>query len=156
MPTNGASRARAQLVDRLRDQLLAGARLADDQHRRRRRRRLLDHLVDLPHLRAVADDAAEAALLAQLPAQHLVLALLRVELGDALQQQLQLLRIDRLGEVVLGAVLDGFDRGLDRALRRQQDDLELLGLVLERLEQLHAAHARHHHVGDDDRGAERW
>ena len=44
-------RARAELVDRLRDQLLAGARLAGDEHRRARRRRLLDDLVDLPHLR---------------------------------------------------------------------------------------------------------
>ena len=105
MPTNGASRARTELMDGLRDQLLAGARFADDQHGRRRRRRLLDDLVDPPHLRAVADDAAEAALLAQLPAQHLVLALLRVELGDALQQQPQLLRIDRFGQVVLRAEL---------------------------------------------------
>ena len=74
--TNGACGARAQLVDRLRDQLLAGARLAEDQHRRRRRRRLLDHLIERAHRRAVADDAAEAPAIAQLPAQRLVLALL--------------------------------------------------------------------------------
>ena len=39
-------RARAQLMNRLRHQLLARARLARDQHRRRRRRGLLDDLVD--------------------------------------------------------------------------------------------------------------
>ena len=67
-------RARAELVDRLRDQLLAGARLAGDQHRRAGRRRLLDHLVDLPHLRAVADQRSERAVLAQLTPQRLHLA----------------------------------------------------------------------------------
>ena len=45
--TNGNERARAQLMDGLRDQLLAGARLAGDEHRRAGRRRLLDDLIDL-------------------------------------------------------------------------------------------------------------
>ena len=129
--------------------------LPDDQHRRRRRRRLLDHLVDSAHLLAVPDDAAEAALFAQLAAKRFVLALLRAELGEMLEQQPQLLRVHRLGEIVLRAVLQRLDGGLDRALRRQHDDLELIGFVLERLEQLHAVHLRHHHVGDEDGRAER-
>ena len=48
-----------------------------------------------------------------------------VELGEPLEQALQLLRIDRLGQVVLGAGLDRFDRGVDRALRGQQDHLDV-------------------------------
>src|SRR6185295_19640284 len=63
--------ARAELMDGLRDQFLAGARLTRDEHRCAGRRRLLDDLVDLPHLRAVADDRAEGAVLAQLAAQRL-------------------------------------------------------------------------------------
>src|SRR5207237_8813943 len=42
--------ARAELMDRLRDELLAGARLRGDEHRRRGRRGLLVHLVDLTPL----------------------------------------------------------------------------------------------------------
>jgi hypothetical protein len=144
----------AELVDRLRHQLLARARLADDQHRRRRVRGLLDDLIDLPHLRAVADDASEAPLLAQLPPERKVLALLGVELGNPLQQPLQFLWIDGLGEVVLGAILHRFDGGLDGTLRREQDHAEML-LVLERPQQLQAVHLRHDHVADHDRGAER-
>src|SRR4051794_7585692 len=67
-------RARAQLVDGLRDQLLAGARLAGDQHRRLRRRRLLDHAIHTADAGAVADDPSEASLLAQLAAQRAHLA----------------------------------------------------------------------------------
>jgi hypothetical protein len=57
-------RARAELMDRLRHELLAGARFSGDEHGRRGRRRLLDHLVDLAHLRAVADERSERAVLA--------------------------------------------------------------------------------------------
>src|SRR5438105_14114682 len=62
-------RARTQLVNRLRGQLLAGSRLAPDQHRRARRRGLLDHAIDGADVRTVADHPAEAALVAQLPAK---------------------------------------------------------------------------------------
>ena len=152
--TNGARRARAQLVNRLRDQLLAGAGLAEDQHRGRRRRGLLEHLIQRAHRRAVADDAAEAAAIVQLPPQRLVLALLLVDLGEPLEQALQLVRIERLGEVILGAGLDRFDRRVDGALRGQQDHLDVVDLGLQRLQQLDAAHARHDQIGDDDRGTE--
>ena len=152
--TNGCDDARAQLVDGLRDQLLAGARLAEDQHRGRRRRRLLQHLIERAHRRAVADDPAEAAAIVELPPQRLVLALLLVELGEPLEQPLQLVGIERLGQVVLGAGLDRLDRGVDGALRGQQDHLDVVDLRLQRLQQLDAAHPRHHQVGDDDRRAE--
>ena len=121
-------RARAQLVDGLRDQLLTGARLAEDQHRGGRRRRLLQHLIEGAHRGTVADDPPEAATIVELPAQRLVLALVIVELGEPLEQALQLIGIERLGQVVLGAALDGLDRGVDGPLRRQQDDLDVFDL----------------------------
>ena len=77
-----------------------------------------------------------------------------VDLREPLEQPLQLVRIERLGEVVLRAGLDRLDGGVDGALRRQQDHLDVLDLRLQRLEQLDAAHARHHQIGDDDRGPE--
>ena len=96
-------------MDRLRDELLAGARLTRDQHRRRGRRRLLDHAIDRADAGAVADDPAEAALLAQLAAQVPHFAQRFLPFDRLLQQDLQPLRIDRLAEVVVGAVLHRFD-----------------------------------------------
>src|SRR6185436_3105540 len=81
-------RARAELMDGLRDELLAGAGLAEDQHRGRRRRGLLEHLVERAHRGTVADDAAEAAAIVQLAAERLVLALLLVDLREAFEQAL--------------------------------------------------------------------
>ena len=154
MATNGNGGARAELMDRLRDQLLARARLAGDEHRRARRRRLLDHLVDLPHLGAVADHRPERAVLAQLPPQRLDLAQRLLPFDDLVEQNLQPLDVDRLGQVVVGAFLHRLDRGLDRALRRQQQRGDVGALRLQRAQQRQPVHARHHQIGDDDRRAE--
>jgi hypothetical protein len=135
-----------------RHELLARARLAPDQHRRRRRRRLLDDLIDLPHLRAAADHLAERAVLAQLLAQHLDLAQRVLPLDDLVEQDLEPLRLDRLGQVVVGAFLDRLDRGFDGALRGQRSHGVVAAIVLERAQQLEPAHARHHEVADDDVG----
>ena len=147
--------ARAQLVDGLRDQLLAGARLAGDEHRRRGRRRLLDHLIDLAHLGAVADERAERAVLAQLAAQRLHLAHRLEPLDDLVEQDLQPLNVDRLGQVVVGAFLHRLDRGVDGALRGQQQRRHVGADLRQRAQQREPVHARHHHVGDDDRRTER-
>ena len=52
--------ARAHLVERLGQDLFAGARLALDDHRDRRGREALAERVELAHLGALADEAAEA------------------------------------------------------------------------------------------------
>ena len=70
-------------------------------------------------------------------------------------QDLQAPRVDRLGQVVVGAFLDRLDRGLDRPLRGEQDDRDVAHLIAQRLEQREAVHARHDHIGDDDAGTER-
>ena len=102
-----------------------------------------------------ADHAAEAALLSQLPAQHLDLAQRVLALADLVEQDLQALRLDRLREVVVGAFLNRLDSRLHAALRRQQHHRAFGAIVLESLEQFEAAHARHDEVGDDDRRTER-
>ena len=58
--TNGLLRARARLVDGLRDELLAGARLAGDEHREVRRRGLLQALEDAAHPRRSARPAGRS------------------------------------------------------------------------------------------------
>ena len=54
-----ATGARRHLVDRTRDQFLAGARLAADQHRRHAARHLLDQRAHLVHRRRRAGQPRE-------------------------------------------------------------------------------------------------
>jgi hypothetical protein len=81
-----------------------------DQHRGRRRRGLLHDLVDLPHLWAGADHASEGAAIAQLTPQRLHLTQRVLALGRFVEQNAKTLRIDRLGEIVVRAVANRFDR----------------------------------------------
>ena len=148
-------RARTELMDRLRHELLARARFAGDEHRRLGRRRLLDHLIDLPHLRTVADERAERAVLAELASQRLHLAHRLQALDDLVEQDFQALDIDRLGQVVVRAFFHRLDGGVDGSLRRQQQRRHVGALLRQRAQQRESVHARHHEIGDDDGGAER-
>ena len=94
-------------------------------------------------------------MLAQLLAQHLHLAQRVLPLDDLVEQNLQPLRLDRLGQIVVRAFLDRLDRGLHRTLRGEDHDRQRGPFVLERAQQLEPAHARHHEVGDHDGRAER-
>ena len=98
---------------------------------------------------------AERAALAQLPPQHLHFAERLLPLDDLLEQDLQPLRIDRLGEVVVGADLDRFDGGLDRALPREDDRGDVAVLLLQAPDELETVDAGHREIADDDAGTER-
>ncbi len=65
--------ARAVVVNRPRDQFLAGARLALDQHGAVHRRDQFERREDVLHRRALADDRVEAEAVAQLRPQFGVL-----------------------------------------------------------------------------------
>ncbi len=147
-------RTGTELVNRLGDQLLAGAGLARNQDRGQRGGRLLDDAVDGANAGAVADDAAEGARFTQLAAQvphfpQCVLALDRLP-----EQDVEPLRIDRFVQVIVGPFLDRLDRGLDGALGRQEDEGDVRQLIFECPQQLHAAGTRHDEIADDDRGTE--
>ena len=75
-------------------------------------------------------------------------------LDDLVEQNLQPLNIDRLGEVVVGPFLHRFDGGFDRALRCQKQGRHVGALRLQRAKQGQAVHARHDEVRDDDGRAE--
>ena len=152
---SGASRARAQPVDGLRHELLAGPRFAPDQDRGARRRRLLDDVVHLPDLRAEADHLAEGPLLAQLSPQHFDLVQGLVAFDDVVEQNLEPLQVDRLGEVVVGAFFHRLDRGLHRPLRGQQQRRHVRALRLQGAQQPQAVEAWHHQIRDHDRRPER-
>src|SRR5438874_13564849 len=61
--------ASAELVDRLGDQLFAGAGFSVDEDRCGRWRSLLDHAVDRPNRRCIADQPAETAVVLKLLSQ---------------------------------------------------------------------------------------
>ena len=63
--------------------------------------------------------------------------------------------LDRLRQIVVGALLHRLDRALDGPLRGQQQRRHVGGALLgQRAQQCEPIHARHHQVRDDDGGAE--
>src|SRR5436309_3353674 len=71
-------------------------------------------------------------------------------LGGALDDGAQLNEIDRLGEVVGGALLDGLDGGLDVAVAGDNDDLGVGQRLLGLTDDGEAVHVLHEEVGEDD------
>jgi hypothetical protein len=89
-------------------------------------------------------------MLAQLLPQHLHLAQRVQAFDDLLEEDLQPLRLDGFGQIVVRPFLDGLDSGFDGALGGQNDHRVVPAVVLERAKQLEASHARHDQVADDD------
>ncbi len=145
---------RAELMDGLRDEFLARAGLAPDEHRGSGRRSLFNGAIHLAHGWALTDEAAEAALLAQLPPQDLDLAQRVRPLDGLVEQDAQPLRIHRLGHVVVSAQLHRLHRRLDRPLGREDDDRDLAEVRAKRPQQPEAVEPRHDKVGHDDRRTE--
>src|SRR6266852_861654 len=110
----GTSPARALLMDGLRDQLLTGSALARDHHRRQPVCGLSDDLKQLDHLSALADEALEAALASELRPELAVLVLKPLALEGIGDRQLDLVELERLGDVVVGAQLHRLDRRFGR------------------------------------------
>ena len=113
---------RADLVERARHQLLPRARLAAHQNDLGVRGEPLNEAEDLLHGGASSHHAAVLDL-----ARHL--AFERHEVGPALELLADLgqhlaepLEVERLGQVLAGAQLDGFDRAVDGGEAGHQDD----------------------------------
>src|SRR5712692_2569978 len=112
----GLVTARAAPMDGPRHQFLAGAALARDEHRRRRLGDLRDQLIDAHHLGMAADQALEA--IGALPSagrqrrpQAEDLALERSLFERALDEEIEIVHVERLHEVVVGAQPHGGDGG---------------------------------------------
>ena len=137
--------ARARAVNRAREQLLAGARFARDQHARvgvRDHARLLQARF---HGRAARDDLGAPLVGALRHARHFHGAL------DVLEQ---LLLVDGLRQEAERAALRRLDGIGNRAVRREQQHAEARPLALDLLQQLDAVHVVHAQVGDDEIGPE--
>ena len=141
---------RAVVMDRARDQLLARARLARDQNRARRARDDFQHLEQLAHHGAGADQAFEAVARFELRAQIRVLGAQPPLFERGADHVLQLVELERLGDEVGGPALDRFDRVLHRAEAGHHDDDDLRIALHRRVEDAGAADAGETEVGQDE------
>ena len=105
--------------------------------------------------RALGEDRLELVLLLDLLLERAVLAAQRLALLGLAQREDDLVRLERLAHVVVGARLHRLDGEVDVAVGAHHDDRRRVLLGLERAEQIEPAHARHAHVGEDDVGVER-
>ena len=135
----------AVIVQRARDQFLAGAGLAGDHHGQIGLHQPRQHAVDFLHRRRAADQRDGAEIL---DLRRLARALLR--LGQrAPDDRDQLLQVERLRQIFVGAALGGADRRHERVLRAHHDDRQIGPQLLDARQQVERVLVRHHHVGDD-------
>ena len=137
-------------MDGLRDHLLAGARFSHDQHRRHCLRHLADQVEDIDHAAALAEDVVERIPFANLLPQRGDFVLERPLAQRPLDQEAQMLRIDRLGQKIIGPLTHGLDGIGDAAVAGRDHDRDRELALLNLVDQVHAAHLRHAQVGDDD------
>src|SRR5690606_19762978 len=139
-----------EVVERPGDQLLASAGLAADQHVGPGGRDPPDQLEDLLHGLRAADHAIEGVDALELLSQPPVLAAELPPLERAADHDLDLVDLEGLDEVVVGADLHGLDRGVGGRVGGDHDDLRRRGQGAGVAQDLHAGHAGHGQIGDHD------
>ena len=137
-------------MDRPRHQLLAGAALAEDQHRRVGGRHALDDPQHVVHPGAAGQETAEGRRARGVRAERHVLAEELGLLRRLAHDDVELLDLGRLGEVVVGAELHGLHCGGDLLKARQHDDLRRLGDRGQLAQHVEPFLLRHPHVEHDD------
>ena len=135
-------------VDGLRDQPLAGARLAGQQDRAVGAGDRLDHLEHVEHRLAAADDVRELVRQPERPLQQHVLLPQLAVLDLLADLHLQQIDVERLAQVVAGAEPHRLDGGVGRRERRDHDAEDVLVDLLGGAQHLDAAHVGHLDVGD--------
>ena len=146
----GPSRARREVVDGVRHELLAHAALARDEDARLGGGHAPDEVEDLLHAGARADDGARPLLGLDLGLELLVLARELARIEGPLHEEGEVVEVDRLRQEIEGAVPHGLDRVLDGAVAREDDDGEARVAARDLLEELAARERRHAEVGDDE------
>ena len=130
-------------------QLLTGAALAEDQHRGRQRGDLVDELDDVANLPARPDQKLAVRLFGDLRAERDHLSIEILPLAGVPHQRAQLVVIEILGDVVVGAVLHRLDGGLDLVDRRDHDALDQVVVLPDDPQHVEAADAGQPHVEQD-------
>ncbi len=142
--------ALAVVVDRVGDELLAGAVLPLDEDVGVAPRHALDQLEHLVHLLALADDVAELEAPLQLLLEQQVLADQVAALDRPLEDGQQGVRLDRLLDEAVRPRLHRLDRLRHVAVPGDHDHLGVAVGLLELPQQLQPVGVRQHHVGDHD------
>ena len=136
----------AVVVQRARHQFLAGAGLAGDHHREVGLHQPRQHAVDFLHRRRAADQRDRIEFGFVVVACHPLLRLRQRAADDGDQ----LLQVERLWQIFVGAALGGADRGHEGVLRAHDDDRQVRPHLLDPRQQVEGVLVRHHHVGDDE------
>ena len=140
----------APLVDRARDDLLAGAALAGDEHGGVGRRDALDQVVCLLHRGALPDEGVESRQPSRLQAQPLHLLAQAAVRRRPVDRDREDVELDRLVDEVVGAHADGSDRRVEAAERGEHDDGHVGAAAHDALAKLEAAEAAHVEIRHDD------
>ena len=149
-----AGRARRGPVDGFRRELLAGARLAADQHGRVRAGRLEDRRIRLAQAAVSTDHHPPRARASQLAPERGVLLDQPRVLDGPPHEELDLVRLEGLRDVVEGALLHSFHGGRDRPVRSDDYDRHRPASRLgHAFQQVDATHPRHLQVGDHHVGS---
>ena len=141
---------RTREVKRPGEQLLADARLAMDQHRRVDLGDLVQEREDLQHLRALRNQVRQGEPLLVASERLATLVAQVAELERPPQDQQDLVRLERLDQVVLRTEPGGLYRGADGAVRGHDHDADLRMLGLQPADDLDAVHARQPLVGQGE------
>ena len=136
-------------VQQARQQLLARPALAQDQHRRRELRHLLHEIDDVADLPARADEELALALLRDLRAERDDLPVQVLPLARVADQRSQLVVVEVLRDVVVGAVLHRLHGRLDLVDRRDHDALDEAVVLLDDPQHVEAADPRQPDVEED-------
>ncbi len=139
-------------MNRVGDQLLAGAVFALDQDVGVARGHAFDELEEVLHLLALADDVGEAVLPAYLLLELLVLGPLLRPVEGLADHVDQAVLADRLLEEIERARLTGLDGPRHRPLTADDDDLRPDVDLFQPPHQLDAVEVRQHQIGNDDVG----
>ena len=143
--------APAELVNRGRDLLLAGAALANQQHAGIGDGDACHQVVHALHGGGIADQPRKVTQLPQFGAQRMNLLLVRERARDVAEDGAQAEGIDGLGEVVAHAPAQRLDRGVHRGVAGDQDDLgPLRGVQV--LQQFESLPVGQHQVDEDHIG----
>ncbi len=135
-------------MDRARDELLPGARLAREEHGRGRRRHLVDQGEHGANDGRVPDDGVARRLVALQRTAALLLLCERLQ-----DHEPELVLVERLREVVLRAPFQRLDGAVDRAVRREHDHGETRVTLFDPAKELESIHPRHPKIRDDEVGA---
>ena len=138
--------ALAVIVQRARDQFLAGARLAGNHHRQVGLHQPRQRAENVLHRRRAADQRHQ---LGRRRFRADFARAFRLREGAA-DDRHQLLQVERLGQVFVGPALGRLDRGHEGVLRAHDDDRQIRPHALDARQQLERVVVGHHHVGDDE------